>query len=144
MSKAGTSNFPILVIWDLCPSINSSDSPEAYFGNVLQMPSAMCDQCWPGYQSCGSVVTVSVTPNCSGTSVVMHCYHSISDTNSVPWSEPPFITMLWHLCPHPLSGLWYHLVIFLCYQQRQLMCPPIVSKQAELLCTRDLWVLGGR
>lgn len=127
---------------DLSLSINSSNSPEAYFGNILQVPSAMCGQCWPGYQSCGSVVTLSVTPNCSGTSVVAHCCHSISDTNSVPWSEPPFVTALLHLCAYPFSGLWCHLVVLLSYRQRQSVCPQVTSKVAELLCTENLWILG--
>lgn len=116
------------MIWDLGSSINSSNSPETYFGNILQIAAATCGQCWTGYQSCGNVVTLSVTPNCCGASVVAHCCHSISDTNSVPWSEPPFVTMLLHLCPHPPSGLWYHLVI-LSYRQRQQHALQLPAKQ---------------
>lgn len=92
-----------VVVWDLGPSTNSSNNAEAYSGDILQIPSAVRGQCWLGCQSSGSVVTRSLTPNYSAVLVVPHCYHSISDTNSVPWSEPPFVTVITSLSS---SHLW--------------------------------------
>lgn len=82
--------FTRVMICDLCLCINSFNSSGACFVSIVQILAIVCGQHWPGYHSCSSGV---INPNCRGTLVVTHCYHSTSDTNSVPWSEPPFVTI---------------------------------------------------
>lgn len=129
-----------VMIWNFCPFINSSSSPGACIVSILQIASAVCGQHWPGYHSCSSGV---INTNCWGTLVVAHCYHSISDTNSALWSEPPFVTICYTsvlISSRGCGVTW----LFSSALALTAQVHPAASKVAELGCGWDLWILGHR